>query len=310
MRIMDLSIIIVNWNTPDLLAQCLESLKSELEVLPNLTTETVVVDNASTDESVKLIREQFPWVTLIENQNNVGFAAANNQAVHQSSGRYVFLLNPDTELKPGALAPLIEFLDSHPQAGAAGSRLLNPNETLQTSCYPALTLSRELWRLFHLDKFHAYGVYHMKKWDTDARREVDVLQGASLLLRRKALDQVGVLDDDYFMYTEEVDLCYRLQKGGWQLFWVPQSQVVHYGGQSTQQVATKMFLWLYQSKLIFFRKHYGRIGAFVYKLILLLATLIRLILSPLIWLEPLPRRRRHLTLAGQYRQLLWQLPRM
>lgn len=306
---MDLSIIIVNWNTQDLLKQCLKSVEADLAA-SKLNTEILVVDNASTDNSTQMIKEQFPGVILIENQENVGFAAANNQAIEQSSGRYILLLNSDTEVKPRALQLLCNHLDVNPQVGAAGSQLLNPDDTLQTSCYPFPTLSRELWRLLHLDVLWSYGVYHMANWDVDTPREVEVIQGASLLLRRAALDQVGLLDDRYFMYTEEVDLCYRLRQGGWQLFWVPKSKVVHYGGQSTKQVPTKMFLCLYQSKLIFLRKHYGWLAAQFYKLILLFATLARLLMVPLCWLESSSKRRQHLTLANHYRHLLVELPRM
>jgi GT2 family glycosyltransferase len=307
---MDLSIIIVNWNTCDLLAQCLESVLDEMHRLPGLEIETLVVDNASTDHSISMLQEQFPWVRLIENQENVGFAAANNQAIQQSTGRYVLLLNPDTEVEPGALAALISFLDTHPQAGATGAQLLNPDGTLQTSCYPFPTLTGELWRLLHLDALCPFGVYHMADWDMGLPREVEVIQGAALMLRREALDQVGFLDDQYFMYTEEVDLCYRLKKGGWSLYWVPQAKVVHYGGQSTNQVAAKMFLCLYESKLIFMRKHYGWLATQSYKLILFVTSLARLSLSPLAWLETSPQRKRHLTLTNHYYRLLKALPRM
>ena len=307
---MDLSIIIVSWNTRDLLLNCLESIYQEIRTFPQLKIETWVVDNASTDDSVVQVREKYSAVKLILNQENVGFAGGNNQAIRQSSGRYVLLLNPDTVIKPNGLKALVEFMDSNPQAGAAGSLLLNPDGTLQTSCYPALTLSRELWRLFHLDAVRLYGVYRMSDWDTNKAREIDVLKGASLILRETALEQVGLLDDTYFMYTEEVDLCYRLQKKGWSLYWVPQSKVVHYGGQSTQQIATKMFLCLYESKLNFIRKHQGGLAAQAYKSSLFLATIIRLIFSPLILLEKSSRRQQHLRVAGNYRRLLTALPRM
>jgi hypothetical protein len=306
---MDLSIIIVNWNTQELLRKCLQSVKANLGSA-ELRGEVWVVDNASTDNSVQMLKEQFPWIMLIQNQQNVGFAAANNQAIAQSTGRYILLLNSDTEVKSGAFQELLAFIDAHPQVGAAGSLLLNPDDSLQISCYPMPTLSRELWRLYHLDSLWPYGVYRMSNWNRNTPRKVEVLQGASLLLRREALDQVGLLDDRYFMYTEEVDLCYRLQKGGWGLYWVPQSTVIHYGGQSTRQIATKMFLCLYQSKLFFFRKHYGWSAAQVYKIILLSAALVRLATIPLCWLEPSPQRQRHLMLASRYRHLLLALPKM
>lgn len=305
-----LSIIIVNWNTRELLAQCLESVSSEIHRLGPLSVETMVVDNASADGSPQMVHERFPWVQLTENQKNVGFARANNQAILQSTGRYVLLLNPDTEVKPGAFETLIQFMEAHPEDGAAGARLLNPDHTLQASCYPAPTLSREFWRMFHLDTLAPYGIYRMDEWDLNKHREVDVIQGACLILRHEALRQVGLLDGEYFIYSEEVDLCHRLQKAGWRLHWVPQAQVVHYGGQSTQQVAAEMFLRLYQGKVIYFRKHYGWLTSRSYKLILAAATLTRLMLTPLAWLERPSKREQHLTLANHYRRLLFSLPGM
>jgi GT2 family glycosyltransferase len=302
---MNLSIIIVSWNTAELLANCLESVYAHP---PPDSFELIVVDNASTDGTVQMVRQQFPQVKLVANEENVGFAAANNQAITSSSGRYVLLLNPDTEVRPGALDTLVQFMDAHPGAGAVGVQLLNPDNTLQPSCYPLPTLSREWWRLFHLDRLRPYGTYRMTDWPLDQPKEVEVIQGAALLLRRQALDQVGLLDTDYFIYTEEVDLCYRLQHAGWRLYWVPQAQVVHYGGQSTRQVAAEMFLQLYLSKLLFFRKHHGRLAALIYKLILSTAALIRLLVTPLAWLEQPPRRRQHLALAANYRRLLRSLP--
>ena len=302
---MDLSIIIVSWNTVDLLAQCLASIYA---YPPSCLFEVLVVDNASTDASLQMVREQFPQVELIENKINVGFAGANNQAIRQCSGRYLLLLNPDTEVKPQTFDVLVCFMETQAQVGAVGARTLNSDGTLQTSCYPAPTLLREFWRLFHLDVLWAYGSYDMANWCLDHSREVDVLLGACLLLRRTALDGVGLLDENYFIYSEEVDLCYRLQKGGWHLYWIPQAQVVHYGGQSTQQVATEMFIRLYQGKLIFIRKHHGWLAGRVYKLILLIIALARLLISPLAWLEPSPQRQYHLTLAGRYWKLVRALP--
>lgn len=318
-----LSIVIVNWNTHDLLAQCLESLVAspdlQISGLLNqpetrhhspVTIKVLVVDNASTDGSAAMIRARFPWVRLVENRENVGFARANNQAIRESEGHYVLLLNPDTEVKSGALETLVRFADAHPQVGAVGPRLVNPDGTLQSSCHPTPTLAGEVWRLFHLDVLWPYARYQMSAWDLDNPRRVDVIQGACLLLRRAALDQIGFLDEDYFMYSEEVDLCHRLKRAGWSLYWVPEAQVVHYGGRSTQQVAAEMFLQLYQSKLLYFRKHHGWLAAQVYKVILAAAALGRLSLSPLAWLGQFPQRERHLILAGQYLRLLKALPEL
>ena len=303
----DLSIVIVSWNTAKLLARCLRTIYA---YPPTGDFEVLVVDNASNDMSAQMVQKQFPQAKLLENKVNIGFAGANNQAIRQSRGRYVLLLNPDTEVKPHALEQLIHFMDTHPQAGAVGARILNPDGSLQTSSFPAPTLFREFWRLFHLDVIRPYGSYDMADWSLDQPRKVDTLLGACLLLRRKALDQIGLLDENYFIFSEEVDLCYRLQKANWPLYWLPQAQIVHYGGQSTQQVAAEMFMYLYKSKVIFIRKHYGWLASYVYKLILLVTALARLLISPLAWLERPTRRQWHLTLASRYWQLVRALPGM
>ncbi len=306
---MDLSIIIVNWNTRELLASCLQSVSDNLRATAGLKVETFVVDNASADGSAAMVREHFPWVRLLENGQNAGFAQANNQAIRQSGGRYLLLLNPDTEVRPGALAALFSFMEAHPEAGAAGARLLNTDGSLQPSCTLTPTPGRELWLLLHLDALYPrYARYAMSEWDTGKPRAVEVLKGACLLLRREALDQAGPFDEEYFMYSEEVDLCRRIRLGGWQIYWVPQAEVIHYEGQSTRQVATNMFLHLYQAKLFYFRKNGGRRAAWRYKLVLLAAALPRLALSPLAWLERPPARQRHLALAGRYWQLVRLLP--
>jgi len=306
----DLSIIIISWNTRELLAQCLESVYEELALYPQLKCETFVVDNASHDGSATLLRTSFPWVKLVQNPDNIGFARANNQAIHLSCGRYVLLLNPDTRVMSGALQAIVQFMETHPEAGAAGSRLLNPDGTLQPSCHPSPTLARELWRLFHLDLLHPYAIYKMHDWSPKRPRLVDVVQGASMIIRRDVLGLVGDLDTDYFIYSEEVDLCYRIQQIGWSIYWVPESAVVHYGGQSTQQVAAEMFLRLYQGKILYFRKHRGPLVAELYKLILLAAAATRLVISPLAWLIASPQQRQRQQLAGHYCRLVAALPRM
>jgi GT2 family glycosyltransferase len=304
---MDLSIIIVSWNTCDLVMQCLASIYTHP---PDCQFEVVIVDNASTDDSVKMLREHYSQARLIENSENVGFARANNQAVPECTGRYILFLNPDTRVMPGALETLVQFMEAHPKAGATGAQILNPDGSLQLSCYPAPTLRRELWRLLHLDALWPYGEYRMADWNLEASQEIDAMLGACLILRREALDQTGLFDRDYFMYSEEIDLCYRLRQKGWRLYWVPLAKIIHCGGQSTQQVASKMLLQLYKSKIIYFRKHHGRLSAFIYKLILLITALPRLVISPLAWLEPQPKRGQHLNLARNYFQLIIVLPRL
>ena len=234
---MDVSIIIVNWNTCDLLAQCLESLAENAGKQGHFSVETFVVDNASTDGSSQMVREHFSQVHLIENEQNVGFALANNQAIVRAAGRYVVLLNSDTEVYPGALETMVAFMDQHPEAAGCGPLLLNADGTLQPSCHPMLTPGREFWRLMFLDRVWPRATYLQARWNRSTPRQVEVIKGACLLLRSEVLNQVGLLDDQYFMYTEEMDLCYRLLEAGWELWWVPGAKVKHYGEASSRQVA-------------------------------------------------------------------------
>lgn len=303
---MDLSVVIVNWNTRDLLRNCLRSVYA---CWPETEYELIVVDNASSDNSVAMVRNEFPRVDLIVNDQNVGFAQANNQGMTRCSRKYIVLLNPDTIVHPNAFDNLVSFMDAHPEAGAAGPLLLNPDGSLQLSCYPFPTIRRELWRLFHLDKVCAYGVYPMALWDHETIREVEHIKGACLILRKEAVNRAGWLDEDYFMYSEELDLCYRLSRMGWKLFWVPQSKVTHHGGQSTNQAAKEMFLELYRSKILFFRKNHPQTVR-AYKSILILAAIFRMILMPAIFFESTKQRAKHLNLIHNYSQLIKAIPGM
>jgi N-acetylglucosaminyl-diphospho-decaprenol L-rhamnosyltransferase len=302
-----LSIIIVNWNTGALLGRCLEAVCA---TLPTKQAELIVVDNASSDGSLMGFEQRFPHLRLMSNQRNLGFSRANNQGIRQSTGAHVLLLNPDTQVLPGALAQMMDALERDPQVGAVGPRLLNRDGSLQPSCFPAPTLARELWRLFHLDAIWPRATYPMQGWDPTVSRDVDVIQGACVLVRREALDQVGLLDEEYFIYSEDYTLCQRLRDAGWRLQWVPRAGVIHVGGQSTQLAPTEMFLNLYRAKVLYFRKHANRATARVYKLILAAAAAARLFLAPLAWIERSPTRSRHLTLARRYWSLLTALPGM
>ena len=252
---MDLSILIVNWNTRDYTAECLHSLvatadRVELDpddrsvlIYGRYRAEAFVVDNASQDGSVSCIRERFPWAQLIENQQNIGFAPANNQAYQRSTGRYVLLLNSDTQVHPHALAALLDFMETHPRCGAGGARLLNVDGTLQPSGHPMLTPGREFWRLIFLDQIWHKATYNMHRWDVNIPRPLEVIKGACLIVRCAALEKIGaLLDEQYFMYTEEVDLCYRLLHAGWELDWIPQAVITHYGGASSKQAYNAMYV--------------------------------------------------------------------
>ncbi len=303
---MMLSLIIVNWNTGELLSQCLDSIYMDPERVEAF--EVWVVDNASTDGSAQAALEKYPQTKLIQNRQNPGFAAANNQAIRQAQGEYLLLLNPDAILYPGAARTMLDFLIHNPPVGAVGPRLLNPDQTLQFSCSPEPTLSREFKRLFHLAGVRPDGYYAMDTWDITKPRPVDVLLGACILVRRQALEDVGLFEEAYFMYSEEVDLCRRLRQKGWGVYWMPAAQVIHFGGQSTRQAAAEMFLQLYKAKIMYFRKHYGASAAWIYKLILLAASLPRLAIGAVVWFEPSPRRETHLAMVQNYQRLIAKLP--
>lgn len=301
-----LSIVLVSWNTRDRLGRCLETVAASAARAP-FGVETIVVDNASADDTLEMLAGRFPWVEVVASRTNPGFAAGCNRGIARARGALVLLLNPDTELDPDALTELVGALDAH-DAAAAGARLTEPDGALQASCSRFPTLTRELVRLLHLGRLLPSGAYPMDDWDMETVRSVDVIQGACLLVRREMLDEVGALDEEYVMYTEEVDLCRRIARAGGRIIWVPSAHVVHHGAESTRQVAEEMFFRLYESKTRYFRKHQGAIGAAAYKMVLLVASLARLVLAPLALLTPASRRRPALALARRYAALVPRLP--
>ncbi|HMO22294.1 MAG TPA: glycosyltransferase family 2 protein [Candidatus Melainabacteria bacterium] len=261
---LDLTVVVVSWNTRDLLDRSLETLKEDLERSSNLETEVYVVDNDSKDGSAAMVAEKHGWATLMANDDNLGFAKANNQVLRQAKGRYVLLLNPDTEVEPGALKTLIEFLEAHPKAGIVAPQLLNSDGSIQRSCRQFPTFTGMLFELVGLSKLFPKGskmgttfrAYKMLDWEHDDEREVDQPEGACLLLRREVLEEVGLLDEGYFMLFEEVDWCYRIKKAGWQIWFTPKARVMHHYGQSIKQVKARMILSSHRGLYRFWRKHY------------------------------------------------------
>jgi N-acetylglucosaminyl-diphospho-decaprenol L-rhamnosyltransferase len=246
----DLSIIIVSWNTRDLLTYLLTSLCAESG---ELAVQIIVVDNASTDDSAAMVAERFPQVVLICNQDNIGYARANNQGIRQASGRYVLLLNSDVVLTSGALTGLVDFMDIHLGVGACSPRLLTADGAPQAYAFgsdPSLLylLRRGLNRLIRNRPLH--------NWAVDAVQHVDWVSGACLLLRREALAQVQGLDEAFFMYFEDVDLCLRIRQQDWRICYVPDLEVTHLGGQSLQQNPAARQAYQ-QSLRYFYARHYG-----------------------------------------------------
>ena len=254
---MDLSIVIVNWNTRDHLLRCLELIRANLAAGE---FEVVVVDNASSDESAELVREHVSGVTLIENSENLGYAEANNQGIAASSGDYILLLNPDTEVKPGTLDTLLAFGKSHPDAAAVGCRLVGPDGEVQRSCrsFPKpLGVLFEYTGLSHLfPRSRLFGSYRMTYFDYSHDAEVDQPMASCLLISRKAWDQVGKFDQDFPIFFNEVDWCYRAKQMGWKVYFTAGAEVTHYGGASTRQVKPQMVRESHQSLCRFYEKHY------------------------------------------------------
>lgn len=253
------SIIIVSWNTRDLLRSCLQSIG---EGADGLEIETIVIDNGSTDGSLEMVREQFPGVRLFDNPNNLGFAAANNYGMGQASGRYLLLLNSDAELHRGTLKEGIKYLESNQEVGVVGVRLLNPDGSFQGSYAEFPTIWIELLLATGLGA-RLNGPHYPApdpNEDHDAR-SVDWIGGAFMLLRREVLEQAGGMDETYWMYSEETDWCYRIREAGWEVHYLPQLTITHVQGASTSQRPHEMMAQLYKSKIRFFAKHYGPIPA-------------------------------------------------
>ena len=255
----DLSVCIVNWNTRSDLEQ---AITTSVEADPALSMECVVVDNASTDGSAQMVRERFPQVTLIENTENAGFARGYNRAVQEARGRHLFILNPDTTTRPGALRTLVDFMDSHPEAGASAPRILNPDGSLQFSCrrFPkpmaAVFRNTPLGALVPRNRFTRD--YLMTDWDHEAVREVDWASGAALCVRRECWDEVGGFDENFFMYAEDMDWCLRAHRAGWQIHYVPQAAIVHRIGSSSDQRPFAVGLHFHRSMARFYLKHYAK----------------------------------------------------
>lgn len=259
---MRLSVIIVNWNTRELLERCIESVALCLSDFALGTAEIWVIDNASIDGSAALVRQRFPSVHLIENARNVGFACANNQALRVATGRYLLLLNSDTEVFPGALPTLINALEAHPQAGAAGPQVLNPDGSLQNCYGPHPSVASEIVGPFAFDVFTKpwgkIGARVYKNKMTDGRcTVVDRVSFACTMIRREALEQVGLLDERFEFYSEDYDWFMRLRQAGWQTIFCPQPQIIHHWGASSNQRSEWSLRQLYRSKRLYFVKHQG-----------------------------------------------------
>ena len=271
----DLSIVILSWNVRDLLRQCLKSVARDRPLSvdhPPLATEIIVVDNASSDGSVEMVRAEFPHVRLMANQANRGYTGGNNDGIAAATGRYVMILNPDTRVLDDALAAMVAYADAHSDVGVVGPQLLNPDGSVQSSRRRFPTLMTGLFESTWLEPLAPRDVlrrYYVLDQPDGAIQEVDWLFGACFLVRREVIQQVGTLDEDFFMYSEEMDWCRRIRQAGWKVVYLPEAQVIHYGGKSSDQVAAQRHIYFQTSKVRYFRKHHGALTAGVLRVALL-----------------------------------------
>jgi GT2 family glycosyltransferase len=258
MSSVQLSVIIVSYNVKYFLRQCLQSVERALE---GIAGEVWVVDNASVDGSLEMVKTEFPWVNLIANDTNVGFAKANNQAIRRSRGEYILLLNPDTIVQEDTFHKVLAFFKEHPEAGAVGVKIIDGNGRFAydsrrdfPSGWNIFTKITGLYRLWPKSKL--FGGYHLTYLPEDRITPVPVLLGAFMCIPRKVLDEVGLLDERFFMYAEDIDLCYRIAQAGYTNYYLPTTQIIHFKGESTKLHSLSYVLAFYKASLQFIQKHY------------------------------------------------------
>ena len=279
---LDLSICIVTLNASDYLSNCLRSIYHQSAhfysegvnpgmespssdpppaVLSMLNFEIIIVDNGSTDQTIQMLQADFPHARLIANETNTGFTHPINQALRMSSGQYKLVLNPDTIILPGALDELVEFMNSHPDVGICGPKVLNRDGSMQKACrrgvsrpWAAFSYFTGLSKLFPKSKF--FGGYLLNYLDEDVSHEVDGVSGSCMLIRRELIEQIGYFDERFFAYQEDADYCFQAKKVGWKIFYLPQSQIIHYGGQGGSRVQPyrSIFEW-HRSYYHYYRKN-------------------------------------------------------
>ena len=275
----DLSIIIVSWNVADLLAACLDSI---LDNQGQLQHEIIVVDSASSDHTVTTIAQQYPQVKLIEQVENVGFVRGNNIGFQQAQGRYLLLLNPDTEIIGSALQTMVHYLDEHPDVGVVGPHTLNTDGTTQSTRrrFPTMLTAvfESTWLQPYAPKSVLNRYYVTDQPDTDTL-EVDWVQGSAMMARREVYEQIGGLDEGYVMYSEELDWCRRAKDAGWRVVFLGSAHITHHGGKSSEQVVARRQIHFQESKLRYFHKYHGWLAAGFLRFMLLAMYLWQLFLE-------------------------------
>jgi len=269
-QVVDMSIVLVCWNNKAYLDPCLKSLyEGELKS----SFDVVVADNGSTDGSQQMLAEKYPEVKIIQNTGNVGLGKASNQGIEVTTGRYVLLLNNDTIVNGPALDMLVEFLDAHPEAGAAAGKLLNPDGSFQSGYAPFSTLLEEFLIATHIGELLWSG--YPSHGDSNEIKATGWLSSACLLVRRSALDKIGLLDESYFIYGDEADLQYRLNKAGWKVYFLPSSTIIHFGGRSMDRWKRRKMV--YRGKMLFYKKNYGFLSTLLLRLLFFVMSLLKLL---------------------------------
>ena len=280
----DLSIIIVSWNVRELLGQCLASINASRD---SLALETLVVDSGSTDSSVEMVADEFPWVRLLPQPENVGFSRGSNVGLALATGRFLLLLNPDTQLVGPALSQMVAYLDAHPAVGALGPQLLHTDGRIQSSRrrFPTLLTAfcESTWLEGYAPRRLLERYYALDQPD-DAVQDVDWVTGAAMMAQREAIAQVGPMDAGFFMYSEELDWCRRFRKAGWRVVYLPTAQIVHHEGKSSEQVVTARHIHFQTSKVRYFGKHHGRLTAELLRFFLLATYVCQTVEEGLKWL--------------------------
>lgn len=281
-KIVDFSIVIVCWNNKRYLEPCLQSI---YQAGLTHSFDVVVVDNGSTDGTQAMVQELFPQVQLIQNEQNVGLSTASNQGIRKTQGRYVLLLNDDTLVNRESLDMLVDFMDEHPDAGAVGGKLLNPDGTFQSGYASFSSLLQEFLIATRLGL--QISPAYPSHGDSKEIKRVDWLSSACLLLRRTALDQVGLLLEDYFIYGDEADLQYRLKHAGWQVYYVPRSTTIHFGGRSLNRWRRRKMV--NRGKMLFYQKNYGTFQTAALRMVMGAVSIAKLIAWACLY--PFPRWR-------------------
>lgn len=278
---MDLSILIVNYNTYQLTADCIRSVQSSET---KYSYEIILIDNNSTDGSVEKLREEFPEVVLIANQENTGFAKANNQGMEIAKGRYVLLLNSDTIVQQDTVQVMLDFMEEHPRVGASGCKVILPNGSLDKACKRGFpTPSASFYYAFGFSKLFPdnprFNQYQLGHLDPDQETPVDCLVGAFMLVRQEAIAKIGGLDETFFMYGEDIDWCYRIKEAGWDIHYYPQTTIIHYKGGSARRKPLKIIYEFHRAMVIFHRKHYKKRNFWLVNVLIYIGIALKFVLS-------------------------------